>query len=520
MGDTMIREMPVNGAWINIPVWMDGKPQRMEIFLKTGQKTEKVFEAFISVGEGICDFHTPISTSELVKSAGETVDALVRISIETESAVLEQLFLSDEPEKSKDEFTRPAIHFTARTGWSNDPNGLIYDDGIYHLYFQYNPFGLDWGNMSWGHAESRDLLHWTQKDTVMFPDGDGCIYSGCAIKNDRKSLNLPKSALIFFYTAAGDRSVWSKNRNFVQKIAYSIDGGETLTKLPVPCVPEIYADSRDPKVYWHEESDAYVMVLWLRENEFGILRSHDLLTWQITDSFSLEGGWECPDLLKLKDEDGNSHYFFWTAEGYYYPGEFDGWHFRQTGERKCAYLTKLPYAAQTYSEVTDRVISIPWLRVPNDGRPWTGTYGIPVELSCKNGPEGPELIQKPVKELKEAARDITDEFTENRCYRNNGNKTVPLLISILAAQEPVSFEVNESLIEYDAAGGTFSVDEEICHIKPGNREADLLVDDNILEVFFDTECRTGAFKLKNRAVSLKLSPESIQDFRVYEIEQD
>lgn len=90
------------------------------------------------------------------------------------------------------------IHFAARSGWTNDPNGMIYDNGVYHLYFQYNPFGIQWNNMSWGHAVSRDLLHWEQVDSVMFPDENGTIYSGCAIRNDRGLLGLPEDALLFF----------------------------------------------------------------------------------------------------------------------------------------------------------------------------------------------------------------------------------------------------------------------------------------------------------------------------------
>ena len=107
----------------------------------------------------------------------------------------------------------------------NDPNGLVYAEGVYHLYFQHNPFDVQWENMSWGHAVSRDLLHWEQKDDVLFPDETGTMFSGSGIVNDRKMLGLPEDALVFFYTAAGNNNKWSAGKQFTQRIAYSTDGG-------------------------------------------------------------------------------------------------------------------------------------------------------------------------------------------------------------------------------------------------------------------------------------------------------
>ncbi len=519
----MRREMPVSGAWLNIPVWMNGEDKRMEIFLLKPQentkifKTEenpKIFEAVVPVGVGSCDFYASIPMSEwlgeniLVMTEKVEEERINLAEADDGSCFDRQLHFSDEPEKAGDDVTRPAIHFTVRTGWSNDPNGLIYDGEKYHLYFQYNPFGISWGNMSWGHATSPDLLHWTQEDTVMFPDAEGCVYSGCAIKNDRGCLGLPKSALIFLYTSAGDRSVWSEDKGFVQKIAYSLDNGETLIKMPGAVVPVIFEDSRDPKVFWHEESQAYIMILWLRGNEFGILRSVDLENWQLTDSVTLKDGWECPDLLRLKDEEGSFHWFFWAAEGYYYPGEFDGWCFTQTGERKSAYLTDLPYAAQTYSGVEDRVISIPWLRLKNDGRPFTGSYGIPVELTCKNGPDGPEIIQRPVRELMEAKSAADDE-----------TQRAALLIHLILAPDCaiLDCEINGSPIEYEPDAGLFCVAGHEYHLNPGSRELLLLVDDKILEVFFDQEPRTAAIELPAAEVSFKISPDAAENIKISRI---
>lgn len=125
---------------------------------------------------------------------------------------------------------KPLIHFSPNTGWVNDPNGMIYQDGVYHLFFQHNPCDTRWQNMSWGHAVSRNLLHWEQKGDAIFPDEDGTMFSGCGIVNEQEKFGLPKDAEIFFYTCAGGMSEWSKGKKFVQKIAYSTDRGETFFK--------------------------------------------------------------------------------------------------------------------------------------------------------------------------------------------------------------------------------------------------------------------------------------------------
>ena len=186
---------------------------------------------------------------------------------------------------------RPRIHFTVQTGWINDPNGLVYKDGYFHLYFQYNPCDIAWENMCWGHAVSRDLLHWTQQDTVLYPDEHGTVFSGSGVVNEHGMLGLPESALLFFYTAAGACNRWCENDNSTQRLAYSLDGGATLQKMNWE-LATICKENRDPKVFWHEESRAYVMVLWLEKNDFGILRSDDLRNWRMTDRLTLDQAWE------------------------------------------------------------------------------------------------------------------------------------------------------------------------------------------------------------------------------------
>ena len=314
---------------------------------------------------------------------------------------------------------RPEIHFTADTGWINDPNGLVFDGVNYHLYFQYNPFDVVWENMSWGHATSRDLINWTQQETVMYPDENGYMFSGSGFVNKNGCLGLPEDALMFYYTAAGECRPWTAERLFTQRLAYSIDGGKTLIKTDRGVVPVISHENRDPKVFWHEETKSYIMILWVDGNEFAILRSTDLEKWNISQRFELTDGFECPDLICLTDETGK-HWFVTTADGYYYPGEFDGYSFNWSGKRYCLYMNKVPYAAQTYSNTDGRVIFVPWLRLDFKGRKYTGAMGIPRELGLIKIDNEYRITLNPVQEFKDEFKSHSFKVRDLTVFVDNG----------------------------------------------------------------------------------------------------
>ena len=309
----------------------------------------------------------------------------------------------------KSSIYKPAVHFTPSYGWMNDPNGLVYHDGIYELYYQHNPRGIDWNCMTWGHARGTDLLHWEDLGDVLEPDENGLMFSGCAIRNDRGLLGLSKDALLFFYTAAGHSSRESKGKPYTIRLAYSTDGGNTLIKKDGICeageiMETLAAENRDPKVFWHEESGAYILVLWIENNDFGIWRSEDLEQFTMTQRVTLESGYECPDLFRLPvistkeggRETGEEKWVFWTAHGYYYVGSFDGYEFHQEQERRCASQmgpdVVLPYAAQTFSG-PEKVLSVSWLRTKCVGERTTGMMSIPKEFSLIRNKDGYILRQ-------------------------------------------------------------------------------------------------------------------------------
>ena len=303
------------------------------------------------------DFYFPMNVSEFVAKE-------LKICSECDESLLKAISCHDDIYKNKYPY-RPRIHFTTGSGWINDPNGLIYDNGIYHMFYQFNPYGIDWGNMHWGHAVSKDLISWELRDIALFPDEYGTVFSGCAFKDEKNASGYGKDALLFFYTAAGGFNKWSKNRGSTQRVAVSYDNGKTLIKKDM-ILDTIKEGNRDPKVFYHSESASYVMVLYLIDNEFAILRSDDLKNWKESDRLSFDGMWECPDMFELETKDKDEkRWVFWSAD----------------------------YAG------TDRRISVAWYRTVNDRGAFKGMMSIPNELSLVHTDNGLRIGFKPVKEL-------------------------------------------------------------------------------------------------------------------------
>ncbi|MGI6107292.1 MAG: glycoside hydrolase family 32 protein [Lachnospiraceae bacterium] len=289
----------------------------------------------------------------------------------------------------------PNLHFAAKQGWINDPNGLVYHDGQYELYYQFNPKGYVWNNMSWGHAVSTDLLHWKDLPMVMEPDEFGMMFSGCALMNTRGLLGLPKTAIIYYYTTAGHTSEISKDKNYDILWAYSLDGGLTIHKTREKVLTAMGRENRDPAVFYHEPSGAYIMVIWISGNDFGIFRSEDMRHFTLSQKVTLQGGYECPDLFRLPvygtdgKKNGEEKWVFWNADCSYFIGDFDGYSFTPQQFPRYAYTngkTSIAYAAQTWSDdPKGRVLQTAWLRTKNVAAKTTGVMCLPRELSLVHG---------------------------------------------------------------------------------------------------------------------------------------
>ena len=301
---------------------------------------------------------------------------------------------------------RPQFHFTPKTNWTNDPNGLIHYKGEFHLFFQHNPFGINWGNMTWGHAVSPDLVHWKQLPHAIHPDELGTIFSGSGVvdwKNTAGFQTGDEAVLVNFYTSAGSHA--PEKVPFTQSIAYSNDLGRSWAKYEGnPVIEHIVGSNRDPKVIWHEPTQKWVMALYLDQHDYALFGSTNLKEWTRLSTLQIPDT-ECPDIFELPvdGDPENTKWVFWGAAGKYYLGSFDGTTFTPEGDALRADYGANFYAAQTWSDVPEsdgRRIQIAWMSGSNPpDMPFNQQMSFPCELTLRTTSEGVRLHREPVAEI-------------------------------------------------------------------------------------------------------------------------
>ena len=287
--------------------------------------------------------------------------------------VWKELKTSDSFDVTNREKYRPVYHHTPQWGWMNDPNGLFYKDGVWHLYFQYNPYGSQWENMTWGHSTSKDLVHWVHQGNAISPDALGTIFSGSAIVDKNNTSGLGKGTVVAMYTSAG--------KSQTQSLAYSTDDGKTFTKYANnPVITAEVPDFRDPHMFWNEDIHAWNLILAAGQ-EMNIYSSKDLKNWTFESAFGLgygnhDGVWECPDLMKLPvNGTGEEKWLlicninpggpFGGSATQYFVGSFDGHKF--TCESKPDVIKWMDYGKDHYATVTfdnapdNRRVAIAWM---------------------------------------------------------------------------------------------------------------------------------------------------------------
>lgn len=316
---------------------------------------------------------------------------------------------------------RPIFHHTPKEGWMNDPNGMVYANGVYHLFYQHNPDTTIWGPMHWGHATSRNLVHWEQQEIALYPDTLGTIFSGSAVVDENNTAGFGKDALVAVFTHHNPQ-LEQENTGLhqYQSIAYSIDNGKTWEKYkgnPVLPNPGI-RDFRDPKVIWHEESAKWIMTLATQQT-VTFYSSPDLKVWQKLSEFgegigTHDGVWECPDLIRF-EVDGNTLWALLVSINpggpnggsatQYFLGDFDGKNFTplDTLTRWIDY-GRDNYAGVTFSNTGDRKIFMGWMNnwqyaneVPTEN--WRGANTFPRELGVKEVKGRWFLTSQPVEEV-------------------------------------------------------------------------------------------------------------------------
>lgn len=423
----------------------------------------------------------------------------VKIIYEGNEKGLKQIYQADEINGEKDlykEENRPQYHFTTKRGWINDPNGLVYYDGEYHLFYQHNPMEREWENMHWGHAVSPDLIHWEELPTALFPDELGTMFSGSAIIDYNNSAGYNqnnKPAMIAFYTAAGtDKQV--------QCMAYSLDKGSTWTKYeknPLIDSKEKWnsQDTRDPKVIWYQPGNHWVMVLNERDGH-SIYTSNNLKDWNYESHVS--GFWECPELFELAvdGDPGNKKWVMYGATGNYMLGSFDGKIFTPEAG-KYFYTSGHLYAAQTYSNIPKedgRIIQIGWGRIQQPNMPFNGMMMLPTELTLRTTKDGPRLFSNPIKETdllftkSDSWNNLSSDDANKMLEKYKGKDRLRIKTTIklshatdagfnLFGQRMISYDLNSNKLN-----GMFYSPED-----PTSMElsADIYIDRTSIEVFFD-----------------------------------
>lgn len=319
------------------------------------------------------DYYVPLDLSAY---QGKSVSVDVT-GMPASSLCWKEIKLSDTFDSSNRETYRPVYHHTPVYGWMNDPNGMFYKDGVYHLYFQYNPYGSMWGNMTWGHSTSTDLTHWTYEGTAIVPDAWGAIFSGSCVVDKDNTAGFGKGAVVAFYTSAKS-TPWGDVQS--QSMAYSLDNGKTFIKYEHnPILTSTERDFRDPKVFWYAPGKHWVMMLAVGQ-EMQIYSSGNLKEWKKESSFGAMQGahggvWECPDLVEVAVEGSKEKKWvlicnlnpggpFGGSAAQYFVGSFDGKKFVNESPTQTKWLDwgKDNYATVTWSNApAGRCIALGWM---------------------------------------------------------------------------------------------------------------------------------------------------------------
>lgn len=351
-----------------------------------------------------------------------------------------EMKLSDTFDTGNREKFRPTYHFSPLYGWMNDPNGMVYKDGEYHLFYQHNPYGSKWGNMHWGHAISKDLINWEHRPDAITPDALGTIFSGSAVVDTDNTAGFGAGAIVAIYTQNSDRQV--------QSIAYSTDNGRSFTKYENnPVLTSDARDFRDPKVFWHKETQRWIMLLAVGQ-EMQIFSSSNLKDWAFESSFGegqgAHGGvWECPDLFELPVDGTNEKKWvllcnlnpggpFGGSATQYFVGTFNGKEFVNESPSQTKWMDwgKDHYATVTWSDAPDnRRIAIAWMsnwQYANDvpTSQYRSPNSVPRDLSLFTVDGETYLQSAPSPELLKL-RDIS----KKRSFKVNGTRTIKDMIA-------------------------------------------------------------------------------------------
>ena len=489
------RNFVVAKRYLQLPI-KNGAPKRVVTLLADGKT---VVRNDIELANGDADWWAPMDVSAW---SGQTVTLRVD-KLPDDSTALSSIEQGDAIKGAENLYREPLrgqFHFSPRRGWNNDPNGMVFFNGEYHLFFQHNPYGWGWGNMHWGHAVSRDMVHWEELGDTLAPDEMGPMFSGSAVVDWNNTSGFGKegqSPLVLIYTAAGNPTV--------QGVAYSTDGRNFTKYSGNPVLKQITRDNRDPKVMWHEPTKKWVLVLyveWEKKHTIHFFTSPNLREWtlaSITDGDAPGKSFlfECPDFFELP-VDGDAAKKKWVltaANSEYAIGTFDGTRFTPEQSRLPGHRGRGFYAAQTFSDIPakdGRRVQIGWFQTETKGVPFNQSMTVPLELKLISTADGPRMTFAPVKEL-ESLRAKSDRFDAMTLQPNGANPLAGVkaeLVEVNAEFEPgeaseITFTVRGAMIRYDAKKQELAVNDHRvpAPLRGGKQRLTIFCDRTGLEVF-------------------------------------
>ena len=481
-------KLKITKKYINFPVSHKVDRRAMTLSVKGQEPCRFV----IRLAEGEPDYWVFRDVSGL---KGKTVTLSYEGSEAALAKVYQDVRIAGEEEIYNEKY-RPQYHFTTRRGWINDPNGMVFYKGKYHLFYQHNPAEREWENMHWGHAVSTDLLHWEELPVALHPDTIGTIFSGSAVIDYGNTAGYnakDEPAMVAFYTADHPKSQR-------QCMAYSLDEGLTFTKYEGNPIIDSYDkwqshDTRDPKVFWYAPGGHWVLVLNER-NGHSIYNSKNLKDW--TFQSHITGFWECPELFEIS-VDGNANnkkWVMWGASGTYMVGTFDGKKFTPETTKQCN-LNGSAYAAQVFNNISQedgRVIKMAWGRISFDDMPFNGCMLLPQEQILKTVNGGLRLVSKPVSEVGQlfdeaySGNGLTAREANEVMKRFDGNDVLRIHAKLhLTYATDAGFSYRgQRLVKYDMNGNRLN-GEFYASPEPGSMDldADIYVDRGMVEVYID-----------------------------------
>lgn len=383
------RELVANSRYLHLPVRNDAPLRRLRV--SAGGRTVREFDIKLAEEQPFFEVFLDLKPFQ-----GQRLGLDARLP--AGSKALERVTVANEiPDAGRlyREPRRPQFHFTSRRGWLNDPNGLVWFEGEYHLFYQHNPYGWDWGNMHWGHAVSPDLVHWTELPIALYPKEYGdWAFSGSGVVDRRNTSGFGTGGsppLVVAFTSTGRGEC----------IAYSNDRGRSWTEYEGN--PVVKHSGRDPRLLWHGPTNRWVMAVYDETGggrRIAFHSSPDLKAWRFESQ--IDGFFECPELFEMPVEGlpGKTLWVLYAADGQYQLGQFDGHRFVPESDKLRIWYGNF-YASQTFSDAPDsRRIQIGWGNgISFPGEPFNQQMTVPCELRLRSTPEGVRIVVHPVAEL-------------------------------------------------------------------------------------------------------------------------